>query len=280
MAAIYALGDLQGCCAPFNDLLKKIHFDAKEDHLWLAGDLLNRGPDSRPLLKRLFHWQDHLQIVLGNHDLYALSRWAGIAPAKKSDTLGSLLSDKNAGDWLDWLRQMPLLHHDSSLGWTMVHAAIHPDWDIATATAHAQELQNALSGRQWKHFLKMLWAAPAPNRWEDCRNEDDAQRFRVAVFTRARYVTAEGQFNWPSSLPKEGASAYAPWHTWFFERQNEGAIICGHWATQGLLVHERLLALDSGCVWGRQLSAARIDLETPEIHQISCPMYAQPSAKE
>ncbi|WP_075322880.1 symmetrical bis(5'-nucleosyl)-tetraphosphatase [Acidithiobacillus albertensis] len=276
MGATYALGDLQGCCAPFNELLQKVDFDVQHDHLWLAGDLLNRGPDSRPLLKKLFNWQDRLQIVLGNHDLYALSRWAGIVPAKKSDTLAVLLADKNAGDWLDWLRQQPLLHHDEALGWTMVHAAIHPDWDISSAAEHALQVQEALCGPHWKRFLKSLWAAPAPDRWEGCRNEDDAQRFRVAVFTRARYVTADGLFSWPSTLPKDLAHMYAPWHQWFFERQSSGSIICGHWATQGLLVHDRLLALDSGCVWGRQLSAARIDLAEPLIQQINCPAYAQP----
>ncbi len=280
MTATYALGDLQGCCAPFHDLLKKIEFDEHHDQLWLAGDILNRGPDSRALLQQIYAWRDRLHIVLGNHDIYALSRWAGIISAKKSDTLSALLSDKKAGDWLDWLRQRPLLHHDDTLGWTMVHAAIHPDWNISSAQDHARQVETALRRSNWKRFLKSLWAAPPPLRWEDCRNEEEAQRFRVAVFTRARYMTAAGSFSWPSFPPKDSAHEYAPWHQWFFERQNSGAIICGHWATQGLLVHKRLLALDSGCVWGRQLSAARIDLAEPLIQQIDCPMYAQPSAKE
>lgn len=279
MTAVYAFGDLQGCRVPFNTLLAQIHFDARSDQLWLAGDILNRGPDSKNLLGDLFAHQDHLNIVLGNHDFYAIARWAGIVTAKKSDTLSELLSDKHAGDWLDWLRQRPVMHQDDRLGWAMVHAAIHPDWDLASAADHAAQIEIALRSRSWKRFLKSLWAAPAPNRWEDCHNEEEAQRFRVAVFTRARYATAEGYFSWTNTPPKEAESSYAPWHQWFFMKQPRGAIICGHWATQGLLVKPRLLALDSGCVWGRKLTAARIDQSEPIIYQVNCPQYAQPSTK-
>ncbi len=276
MTAIYAMGDLQGCYAPFSALLEQIGFAPQTDRLWLAGDLVNRGPDSHAVINRLYAWRDRVQIVLGNHDLYALARWAGITPAKKSDTLAPLLADPQADEWMEWLRSGPLLHTDPQLSWTMVHAAIHPDWDMATARGHADAVEDALRDRHWRRFMKSLWAAPAPNRWQDCRHEEDAQRFRVAVFTRARYVTAKGFFSWPNTPPKDTSHEFAPWHQRFFERQTSGAIICGHWATQGLLVQPRMLALDSGCVWGRQLSAARIDGTEPVIYQTSCPMFAQP----
>ena len=277
MTAIYAMGDLQGCYAPFCSLLEQIGFAPQTDRLWLAGDLVNRGPDSHAVINRLYTWRDRVQIVLGNHDLYALARWAGVIPAKKNDTLAPMLVDPQADEWMEWLRGSPLLHTDSQLGWTMVHAAIHPDWDMATARGHADAVEDALHDRRWRRFLKSLWVAPAPNRWQDCRNEEDAQRFRVAVFTRARYVTAKGFFCWSNMPPKDIAREFVPWHQRFFERQTSGAIICGHWATQGLLVQPRMLALDSGCVWGRQLTAARLDGAEPVIYQIPCPMFAQPS---
>lgn len=278
MTATYAIGDLQGCSAPFNALLEQMGFTPETDRLWLAGDLINRGPDSRAILTRIHAWRDHVQFVLGNHDLYALARWAGIIPAKKNDTLSAVLNDPRVDEWMDWLRNGPMLITDTTLGWTMVHAALHPDWDLAQAQDHAAAVEAALRGRQWRRFIKSLWAAPVPNRWQECRNEEEAQRFRVAVFTRARYVTAKGVFSWPSTPPRDAAHEFAPWHQWFLERQTTGAIICGHWATQGLLVRPRLLALDSGCVWGRQLSAARIDGAEPVIYQTPCPMFARPDS--
>ena len=278
MTTTYAMGDLQGCYVPFAALLEQIDFTPQTDRLWLAGDLVNRGPDSHAVINQLYAWHDRVQIVLGNHDLYALARWAGITAAKKNDTLGPLLADPHTDDWMEWLRTRSLLHTDLQLGWSMVHAAIHPDWDMASARGHADAVEDALRDRHWRRFLKSLWDAPAPNRWEDCRNEEEAQRFRVAIFTRARYVTAKGIFNWSSTAPKDTAREFAPWHERFLEKQTSESIICGHWATQGLLVRPRLLALDSGCVWGRQLTAARIDMDEPLIYQTPCPMFARPDS--
>ncbi len=272
---VYAIGDLQGCFSPFLQLLRKMDWQPSTDILWLAGDLINRGPDSQPLLDYLFENREQTRIVLGNHDLYAISRWAGIIQAKKNDTLAPLLSDQRADDWMEWLRQSPILYRDPVIPWVMVHAAIHPDWSLQEAANHAGEIEQALRGTRWRQFLKMLWAAPAPVSWETCRSEDEAQRFRVAVFTRARWASASGVFSWPATQPH--SPEFAPWHQWFLERQTDVPVVCGHWATQGLLALPRLLALDSGCVWGNRLSGARLDRREPELFQVDCPCCARKS---
>ncbi|WP_291511177.1 symmetrical bis(5'-nucleosyl)-tetraphosphatase [Acidithiobacillus sp.] len=276
--AVYAVGDVQGCRDALERLLDAVGFEPAQDRLYLAGDLVNRGPDSAGVMRRLWDLREQVAFVLGNHDLYALSRWAGIVPAKKSDTLGPLLAEKDVDVWMDWLRQAPLLRELPEAPWLLVHAAIHPDWSPATALGHAQEVERALQGRQWRRFLQALWEAPAPERWQDCRDEMDAQRFRVAVFTRARRVRPDGRFFWPSKAPPD--ADYLPWHQLFRERQPEVAVVCGHWATQGLLQEPRLLALDSGCVWGRQLSAARIAPLPITIVQVACPAYARPETAD
>lgn len=260
----YAIGDVQGCFSALEQLLSQV---GSYDFLWLAGDLLNRGPQSHATLAWAYAQQNGIRLVLGNHDLYAISRWAGIGKAKKSDTLAALLSDRRADDYFHWLRQQPLFYSDGKLPWNLVHAAVDAEWSLADAAGHAEEVQRALSGKNWKRFLRGLWESEAPRRWADCRSEADAQRFRVAVLTRARWVREDGLYSWTNEAPDK---SYLPWHERYFAQQPEGKFVCGHWATQGLLVQERLLALDSGCVWGRQLSAARIDRDPATIIQIQC----------
>ena len=260
----YAIGDVQGCFGALQALLSSI---GEYRALWLAGDVINRGPQSLDTLAWAYGKQDSLHVVLGNHDLYAISRWAGIAKAKKSDTLAPLLADRHADDYFHWLRAQPFLHQEADIPWLMVHAALDADWTPADAAGHAETLQRSLTGKNWKRFLRRLWEAEAPPRWQDCRNEDDAQRFRVAIFTRARWVREDGYYAWTNEAPN---ASFLPWHQRYFAQQKEGAIVCGHWATQGLRVEERLLALDSGCVWGRQLTAARIDQNPVLLTQIDC----------
>ncbi|MEY2341341.1 symmetrical bis(5'-nucleosyl)-tetraphosphatase [Acidithiobacillus sp. IBUN Pt1247-S3] len=276
-AGTYAIGDVQGCFTALGELLSRVE---PYHSLWFAGDLINRGPQSHATLAWAYEQQDRIRLVLGNHDLYAISRWAAVAKAKKSDTLAALLADSKANDYFHWLREQPFFYRDGQLPWSMVHAALDAEWNLADADGHAEEIQRALRGKNWKRFLRRLWESEAPQRWRDCRNEEDAQRFRVAVFTRARWVRDDGLYAWTNDAPD---ASYLPWHQRFFARQKEGALVCGHWATQGLLVNDRLLALDSGCVWGRQLTAARIDQTPAAIVQVNCDGFsgvATPSASK
>lgn len=269
--AVYAIGDLQGCLSPLETLLDRLAFRDGHDRLWLAGDLVNRGPDSLGVLRRIHALRAGATVVLGNHDLYFLARTAGLIESKEKDTLDALLAAEDGSLLADWLRQQPFFHHDSALGWSMVHAGLHPDWELPAVQAHAEALHQALRGPRWRDFLAELWAAPAPARWADCRTDADRQRFRAAVFTRARLMRPDGTFHWPSNPPPE-ANGYQPWHALYLARHPAQRIVCGHWAAQGLVHTPRLLALDSGCVWGNALSAARLDsgLEPAPLWQVEC----------
>ena len=87
----YAIGDLQGCLAPFDALLARIGFNPDRDRLLLAGDLVNRGPDSLGALRRVHELRDNAQVVLGNHDLHLLAVAHGHARLKNKDTLQPIL---------------------------------------------------------------------------------------------------------------------------------------------------------------------------------------------
>jgi fructose-1,6-bisphosphatase len=71
--AVYLIGDIQGCDEPLARLLQKVDFSPSRDELFVLGDLVNRGPDSVGVLRRLMALGPSVQCVLGNHDLHALA---------------------------------------------------------------------------------------------------------------------------------------------------------------------------------------------------------------
>ena len=86
----YAVGDIQGCFEEFKEGLKLINFDKSKDFLWIAGDLINRGPDSLKVLNHIISIKDSVHIVLGNHDLHYLNCFYNNIEPNDHDTFESL----------------------------------------------------------------------------------------------------------------------------------------------------------------------------------------------
>ena len=122
--ATYAIGDIQGCLQPLLSLLKQVSFDPKKDTLWIAGDLINRGPESLETLRFLYSIKDNLKIVLGNHDLHLLAIARGHANLKRNDTLTEILNASDRDVLLDWLQAQPLCHYDPEFNAIMSHAGV------------------------------------------------------------------------------------------------------------------------------------------------------------
>ena len=268
--ATWAIGDLQGCYYELRALLERLRFDPATDQLWLVGDLVNRGPTSLECLRFARDLGARAVVVLGNHDLHLLAVAAGNQrKLKASDTLGPILGAPDRDELLDWLRKRPLLHHDAALGYTMVHAGLPPQWDLATATLCAREVEGVLRGDGWRQFLDQIYG-DQPDRWSEGLTGIERLRYSVNALTRMRFVTDDGRID----LRVKGAPHIAqPGITpWFAARGRKSAnleLIFGHWSTLGEADGFGVFPLDTGCVWGGKLTALRLDGD-PEWTAVPC----------
>ena len=254
----YAIGDIQGCKASLDRLLSLIAFSPSRDELWLVGDLVNRGPRSLDVLRWARDLAGVVTCVLGNHDLHLLARVAGAAGEKKRDTLDEVLAAPDRNALVDWLRRRPLVHVDGTH--LLVHAGLHPAWTATDARALAAELEHELAGPTWRAFLAATATKDGPPRWDAKLGGSDRWRAILAYLVRARMVKPDGRV----VADYDGAPAGAPSGTlpWFAVPHAAWAthtVVFGHWAALGLDLGKHHAGLDTGCVWGKQLTALRLD---------------------
>ncbi len=262
----YAIGDIQGCYRSLCQLLEKLA-PTQDDQLWFCGDLINRGEDNVSTLKLLRDLGSRAKCVLGNHDLHALAVYHGLRPAHHSDTLDDLLQSQDRAQWFDWLRQQPLLVKDDALNFCMVHAGIAPHWDMQTAMAAAQSISDELRSNDPSHFLQTKYGN-LPNHWQQLTSDADQHRYNFNVLTRMRYLDAQGGLD----FEHKGATAPAGFVPWFqYPRSTplNYRVVFGHWSTiGGQWLGPQFFAIDTGCIWGGQLSA--LNLQTQALTQVSC----------
>jgi bis(5'-nucleosyl)-tetraphosphatase (symmetrical) len=265
--ATYAVGDIQGCCDEFEALLETLLFDVTHDCLWIVGDLVNRGPRSLDVLRRVRDLGDAARCVLGNHDLHLLAiRFGGHSP-NRGDTFDAVLAAADADELCHWLRGLPLLVRDDRLGWAMTHAGIPHIWGLDEAASRAAEVEAVLRGDGYRSFLADMYGN-RPACWRDELQGVDRLRAITNYFTRLRLVSESGcmEFSHKGAL----ADAPAGWQPWYELRARHplGAkLVFGHWAAlEGRTGYPDIVALDTGCVWGRSLTA--LCLETGEFTSI------------
>ena len=257
--ATYAVGDIQGCYDSLRRLLDKLSFDPEHDTLWVAGDMVNRGPKSLQTLRYLKSLENRCIAVLGNHDLHLLAVAYGIRSQKNKDTLDELLTAPDADELIQWLRFRPMLHHDVSRKVTMVHAGIPPVWSIEQAIREAQRLEQALRSDKCKKWLGKIFKTSKPRPWDDELKLKKKLRLTAAYLTQMRFCDAHGVLDLDSkgSVPKAG---FAPWFSFPSSPCHQQSIIFGHWAAlEGDSGHSNIHAIDTGCVWGRSLTAINVD---------------------
>ncbi|OGI37410.1 MAG: bis(5'-nucleosyl)-tetraphosphatase (symmetrical) [Candidatus Muproteobacteria bacterium RBG_16_64_10] len=273
--AVWAIGDIQGCYQPLDRLLKQIRFDTSRDTLWFTGDLVNRGPDSLRVLRFVRGLGDRAITVLGNHDLHLLAVDAG-QPARRRDTFDEVLRAPDRRALVDWLRQQPLLHHDHGLGYTMVHAGLLPGWTLDDAARLAAEAEAVLKDARLNDFVAHMYGN-LPDRWSEQLHGHDRTRVIINAFTRLRYCDLDGgmdlhQKGAPGSQPAD----LLPWFAVPKRRNRDLRVVFGHWSTLGRYSDHGVIGLDSGCVWGVELTAVRLDTREPEFVSVPCPRAQSP----
>jgi bis(5'-nucleosyl)-tetraphosphatase (symmetrical) len=266
---LYVVGDVQGCAEAFAKLLKEMKFHKNRDHLWLVGDLVNRGPDSLGVLRRVIALGDRATCVLGNHDLHLLAAAAGVREPSPTDTFQDVLAAHDVEPLLDWLRQRPLIHLDAERSLLLVHAGIPPFWKVKTAAAYAGEIEQLLRGANWKKMLRSMYGS-APLQWRDDLADDDRRRFTINALTRMRYWDERGRLDLDfSGPPGTQPPNLVPWFDARRKPRRNWHIVFGHWSALGIMQRDDITAVDTGCVWGGALTAVPLDPAGPPV-QIPC----------
>lgn len=258
--ATYAIGDLQGCFQSLMTLLTQIDFDPANDRLWLTGDLVNRGPQSLACLRYIQSLGDKAITVLGNHDLHLLAIYHGAQRTQTSDTLDAVLAAPDIDALCAWLIRQPLLHYDPALRFLLVHAGIYPTWDLQQAQSYADYLSTKMQRTAPKQFFTDLYGN-APCAFNSSITGKQKDRILLNIFTRMRFLDEHLtlQLNYKGTVADCPAGLY-PWFSFPSQQSREFKIIFGHWsALAGDNLGYPVYPLDTGCVWGRMLTALRLE---------------------
>lgn len=259
----WAIGDLQGCDEALQRLLKEIDFQATRDRLLFCGDLVNRGPDSLAVLRRVRALGDSADSVLGNHDLHCLAIAHGQGTPKRKDSLDELLAAADAPELMNWLLQRPLLLAEGE--YLIAHAGIPPSWGSDCAQLAAQACTAAMRAAPKQFFAQMYGNEPAC--WDPASTEIDRHRYTINGLTRMRYCRADGSLDFAEKLGPD-QSTLTPWFALPDRKPLEETVVFGHWSTLGQVQWPafRVIGLDTGCVWGGPLTA--FCLETGELRSV------------
>lgn len=253
----YIVGDIQGCFAPFQQLLDRVKFNPDKDRLWSVGDLVNRGEDNLGVLRWFYAHRDNVTMVLGNHDLHLMAVSAGARKPSRTDNFHDILEASDREQLIEWLHYQPLAHHERKV--TMVHAGIPPIWTVQNTLDRAWEVENALQGARCKEFLTHMYGND-PFVWEDSLSGMTRLRVITNYLTRMRYCTRKGKLDLISKGPEPIPDAVsgkkvAPWFSHKRRLTKGQTIIFGHWASlEGMTDDPKVIALDTGCVWGKALT--------------------------
>lgn len=259
--ATYAIGDVQGCFTTLMTLLEAVAFDRARDRLWFAGDLVNRGPQSLEVVRFVKRLGERAVTVLGNHELHLFAVAYSDRSIKSKDTITDILEAPDREALLTWLRQRPFLHYDAAFETVMVHAGLPPQWTLSTAQACAKEAASHLRGTSFTTFLQHIMGNNAAT-WPEAQDDPDRLPYITNCFTRMRFCDAQGRLDLASKGPPGTQPApYLPWFHHVYRAHADITTVFGHWAALGAYTAPGVYALDTGCVWGQELTALCLETQ-------------------
>lgn len=268
--SLYAIGDVQGCFDALQRLLAKINFDPAEDELWFAGDLVNRGTQSLETLRFIKSLGQKAACVLGNHDVRLLRVAAGIEEAPKSGLLSPILESPERDELIEWLRHLPFFKLDAERKLAMVHAGLLPSWSLQTAQDWARRLEQHLRSDHYKDFLNRV-AKPDVDCWSDTEGDEQRLHFALNVLTHIRVCDERERILFRyKGVFDEIPDGFSAWFDLPHQRDPDFTVIIGHWAALGFVNRNGVVALDTGCVWGRELTAYRLDPGEEQCFSVAC----------
>jgi bis(5'-nucleosyl)-tetraphosphatase (symmetrical) len=280
--SLYLIGDLQGCDAALQRLLEKIAFSPSRDTLYFLGDLVNRGPASDAVLRRLMAYGSSARCLLGNHDLHLLATAFGARRPGRKDTLQCILDAPDRPAMLEWLRHqnIALLEHWGGQHMLMVHAGVLPGWSAEKTVQLAREVEAALRAETYADFFQTMYGNE-PDAWNDALQGPERLRVIVNALTRMRLCTPDGHMEFSfSGAAEEAPKGYLPWFAVPGRQTSDATVAFGHWSMLGWLGRTDVLSLDTGCVWGGCLSALRIAPKAvgwdSELIQVQCQQAQKP----
>lgn len=248
----WVIGDVQGCIKSLQTLLSHPKLQRSNAHYVFVGDLVNRGPGSLEVLQLIQALGDRAHVVLGNHDIHLLGVAAGVRTQNHSDTLQPILDAPNAKALIDWLRHQPLALHLA--GHLIIHAGLHPSWKLKTVLRLSQSVERCLQANDWKKHIKTLFGNE-PKQWHKDLPPEDTRRIVVNILTRLRFFDSQGNITKYQGTPE--STDLIPWFK-MPNRRIELPVVFGHWSTLGLHMQADVVGLDTGCLWGGQLTAMRL----------------------
>ncbi len=254
----YVIGDVQGCDDELGNLLALIRFDPAADQVYFVGDLVNRGPKSVAVLRRVKALSDKgvASSVLGNHDFFLIMALEGFSELHTGDTLAAVLREQDARELVDWLRHRPLLIELNET--VIVHAGLLPAWTIADARVLAHDIERELQGPNYRAFLKTLFGNE-PRIWHDHLRGVPRYRAIVNAFARLRFCTPFSEIEFKEKRQASFApNGFSPWFSLPGRRSASTHVTSGHWSSEGLRLLPTVSLLDSGCLWGGALTAVRL----------------------
>ena len=246
----YVIGDVQGCAEPLARLLAQIPAHAD---VWFCGDLINRGPDNLGVLRQVQALGSRARVILGNHDIHLLGVAAGVRAPGRSDTLDDILLSPDCEGCLNWLRQWPLAHFEHGI--LMVHAGVMPQWSLKQVLQYSDEAHALLASDGYVEHLKTLFGS-SPNYWKNSLRGAERTRAIINAFTRMRVCAPDGamDFQFKGEIG-DVPDGLLPWFRLPQRKTADQAIVFGHWSALGLHCENNTICLDTGCVWGQELTA-------------------------